>query len=123
MPTPQKIASPNKEQVRRWIVFDQLLRSNIGYSAEELLRKINTKLEDDEIIQRNGKLKKVSIRTIYNDLKDLQDIYGGKVTITKENGKYRFYRDEKIMNSKFANMYEDSCNLSFDIYSKNCYIL
>jgi thymidylate synthase ThyX len=23
------------------------------------------------------------------------------------------------MNSKFANMYEDSCNLSFDIYSKN----
>jgi thymidylate synthase ThyX len=37
----------------------------------------------------------------------------------KENGKYRFYRDEKIMSSKFANMYEDSCNLSFDIYSKN----
>jgi len=37
----------------------------------------------------------------------------------KENGKYRFYRDEKIMNSKFANMYEDSCNLSFEVYSKN----
>ena len=37
----------------------------------------------------------------------------------KENGKYRFYRDEKIMSSKLANMYEDSCNLSFDIYSKN----
>ena len=37
----------------------------------------------------------------------------------KENGKYRFHRDEKIMSSKFANMYEDSCNFSFDIYSKN----
>ncbi len=37
----------------------------------------------------------------------------------KENGKYRFYRDEKIMNSKFANEYEDSCNLSFETYSKN----
>ena len=37
----------------------------------------------------------------------------------KENGRYRFYRDEKIMNSKFANMYEDSCNFSFDVYSKN----
>ncbi len=37
----------------------------------------------------------------------------------KENGKYRFYRDEKIMNSKFADMYEDSCNFSFDVYSKN----
>ena len=37
----------------------------------------------------------------------------------KENGKFRFYRDEKIMSSKFANMYEDSCNLSFETYSKN----
>ena len=37
----------------------------------------------------------------------------------KENGKYRFYRDKKIMNSKFANEYEDSCNLSFETYSKN----
>ena len=37
----------------------------------------------------------------------------------KENGKYRFYRDEKIMNSKFADTYEDSCNFSFDVYSKN----
>ena len=37
----------------------------------------------------------------------------------KENGKYRFYRDEKIMNSKFANDYEDSCNFSFETYSNN----
>ena len=37
----------------------------------------------------------------------------------KENGRYRFYRDPTIMESKFADMYEDSCNLSFDIYSKN----
>ncbi|HJM79042.1 MAG TPA: FAD-dependent thymidylate synthase [Nitrosopumilus sp.] len=37
----------------------------------------------------------------------------------KENGKYRFYRDKKIMSSKFANEYEDSCNFSFETYSKN----
>ena len=37
----------------------------------------------------------------------------------KENGKYRFYRDEKIMNSKFANEYEDSCNFSYETYSNN----
>jgi thymidylate synthase ThyX len=37
----------------------------------------------------------------------------------KENGKYRFYRDPEIMKSKFADMYEDSCNFSFDVYSKN----
>jgi len=36
----------------------------------------------------------------------------------KENGKYRFYRDPEIMKSKFADMYEETCNFSFDIYSK-----
>ena len=37
----------------------------------------------------------------------------------KEKGKYRFYRDPEITKSKFADMYEDSCNFSFDVYSKN----
>lgn len=37
----------------------------------------------------------------------------------KENGKYRFYRDPEITKSRFADMYEESCNFSFDVYSKN----
>ncbi|MDF2421730.1 MAG: FAD-dependent thymidylate synthase [Nitrosopumilus sp.] len=37
----------------------------------------------------------------------------------KENGRYRFYRDPEIMKSRFADMYEESCNFSFDVYSKN----
>jgi thymidylate synthase ThyX len=37
----------------------------------------------------------------------------------KEKGKYRFYRDPTIMKSKFADMYQDACNLDFDVYSKN----
>ncbi len=37
----------------------------------------------------------------------------------KENGKYRFFRDPEIMKSRFADMYEESCNFSFDVYSKN----
>jgi len=37
----------------------------------------------------------------------------------KESGKYRFYRDQEILKSKFADMYEETCNFSFDIYSKN----
>jgi len=37
----------------------------------------------------------------------------------KENGKYRFYRDPEISKSNFADRYEDSCNFSFDVYSKN----
>jgi len=37
----------------------------------------------------------------------------------KEKGKYRFYRDPEITKSRFADMYEETCNFSFDIYSKN----
>ncbi len=37
----------------------------------------------------------------------------------KEKGKYRFYREPEIMKSRFADVYEETCNFSFDIYSKN----
>jgi thymidylate synthase ThyX len=37
----------------------------------------------------------------------------------KSNGNYRFYRDPVLMNSKFADLYLDTCNFSFDVYSKN----
>ena len=37
----------------------------------------------------------------------------------KENRRYRFYRDPKIMKSKFVEDYEDTCNFSFEVYSKN----
>ena len=37
----------------------------------------------------------------------------------KEKGKYRFYRDSEITNSKFGDLYEETCNFSFDVYSRN----
>lgn len=37
----------------------------------------------------------------------------------KEKGRYRFYRDSEIMKSRFADLYEETCNFSFDTYSKN----
>jgi thymidylate synthase ThyX len=37
----------------------------------------------------------------------------------KENGSYKFYKDSKIMESNFAEAYINSCNLDFDVYSKN----
>jgi len=37
----------------------------------------------------------------------------------KEKGRYRFYRDPDIIKSRFADMYEETCNFSFDVYSKN----
>ena len=37
----------------------------------------------------------------------------------KENGKFKFYRDPQIQSSQFAETYEDACNFSFEVYSKN----
>ncbi len=37
----------------------------------------------------------------------------------KINGEYRFYKDSQLMNSRFADLYLETCNFSFDMYSKN----
>jgi len=37
----------------------------------------------------------------------------------KVNGEYKFFKEPDIMNSKYADMYVESCNLDFDVYSKN----
>jgi thymidylate synthase ThyX len=37
----------------------------------------------------------------------------------KVNGEYKFFREPDIMNSDFADKYLESCNLDFDVYSKN----
>ena len=37
----------------------------------------------------------------------------------KTDGKYKFYRDPQLMESRFADIYIDSCNFSFETYAKN----
>ena len=37
----------------------------------------------------------------------------------KVGDRYRFYRDPDIAGSRFADMYEETCNFSFDTYSRN----
>ncbi|RNJ77406.1 MAG: thymidylate synthase, partial [Nitrosopumilus sp. H8] len=37
----------------------------------------------------------------------------------KTDGRYRFYREPRIMESRHADAYEDACNLAFDTYSSN----
>lgn len=37
----------------------------------------------------------------------------------KVNGEYRFYKDSQLMNSRFADLYLETCNFSFDVYSNN----
>lgn len=37
----------------------------------------------------------------------------------KINGQYRFYREPVLMKSKFGDLYLNTCNFSFEVYSKN----
>src|SRR5215467_7809813 len=37
----------------------------------------------------------------------------------KVNGEFKFYREPEIMNSIYADMYLESCNLDFEVYSKS----
>jgi len=37
----------------------------------------------------------------------------------KINGEYKFFKDPDIMSSKHADKYLESCNLDFDVYSRN----
>ncbi len=37
----------------------------------------------------------------------------------KINGRYKFYRDPVLLQSKFSDAYLDACNLDFEVYSKN----
>ncbi|GKS67982.1 thymidylate synthase [Nitrosarchaeum sp.] len=37
----------------------------------------------------------------------------------KINGEYRFYKDSQLLNSRFADLYLETCNFSFDMYSNN----
>ncbi len=37
----------------------------------------------------------------------------------KINGQYKFFREPDIMNSKYAEIYLESCNFDFEIYSRN----
>lgn len=37
----------------------------------------------------------------------------------KVNGSYKYYKDKKIVSSSYADKYIESCDLAFDIYSKN----
>jgi predicted DNA-binding transcriptional regulator YafY len=99
MKSAKSIKSPsskgNKEQFRRWLYLDQYLSNPIGYSVKELLELLNEKLEQDSIRKRNGELKKVSLRTLYDDLNSIQDIFADRIAIENNKGIFR-YEDTRM---------------------------
>ena len=107
-------AKGNKEQFRRWFYLDQHLSNSIGYKINELQNLVNEKLELDSVRKRNGELKTVSSRTIYDDINSMQEIFTDKISIEKIDGLYR-YEDSRM--SVFHS------GLSQDEYERLRYIL
>jgi len=110
----------------RKIFLDEFLKNK--NRGEEFYNRVLLEYGDDSVAElgeaqiaieglSNIAVKKIEDRRI--GLSYLEKSSRYVVWNKKENGKYRFYRDPEIMKSRFADMYEDSCNFSFDIYSKN----
>lgn len=82
--------SGNKEQLRRWIILDQLLRNPLGYNIKTLNEKLNEILERESVTKRNGDIKLSKERNLRNDIANMEDLFGSKISIVRERGKFRY---------------------------------
>ena len=110
----------------RKIFLDEFLQNE--NRGEEFYNRVLLEYGDDSVAElgeaqiaieglSNIAVKKIEDRRIGLSYLEKSSRY---VTWDKKiNGEYKFCRDPDIMNSKYADMYLESCNLDFDVYSKN----
>ena len=117
--------SRTNKSMRR-IFLDEFLKNKTR--GEEFYNRVLLEYGDDSVAElgeaqiaieglSNIAVKKIEDRRI--GLSYLEKSSRNVAWNKKEKGKYRFYRDSEIMKSRFADMYEETCNFSFDVYSKN----
>ena len=112
-------------------IFLDEFRSNES-RGEEFYNKILVEYGDDSVAELG--IGQIAIEGISNiAIKKIEDRRIGISYLEKSsryvmwdkkiNGKYKFYRDSIILNSRFGDMYLDSCNSDFDFYSKNIIVM
>jgi len=117
--------SRTDKSMRRIFLDEFLANQNRG---EEFYNRVLIEYGDDSVAELGAA--QVAIEGLSNiAVKKIEDRRIGLSYLEKSsryvawnkkvNGKYKFYRDTAIMNSRFADNYIDSCNLDFDVYSKN----
>jgi len=117
--------SRTDKSMRRIFLDEFLANQNRG---EEFYNRVLIEYGDDSVAELGAA--QVAIEGLSNiAVKKIEDRRIGLSYLEKSsryvawnkkvNGKYKFYRDASIMNSRFADNYIDSCNLDFDVYSKN----
>jgi len=117
--------SRTDKSMRRIFLDEFLANQNRG---EEFYNRVLIEYGDDSVAELGAA--QVAIEGLSNiAVKKIEDRRIGLSYLEKSsryvawnkkvNGKYKFYRDASIMNSRFVDNYIDSCNLDFDVYSKN----
>ena len=117
--------SRTNKSMRRIFLDEFLKNKNRG---EEFYERVLLEYGDDSVAElgeaqiaieglSNIAVKKIEDRRIGLSYLEKSSRY---VTWNKKiNDEYQFYKDPKIMSSRFADDYLETCNFSFDVYSKN----
>jgi len=117
--------SRTDKSMRRVFLDEFLSNKNRG---EEFYNRVLLEYGDDSVAELGGA--QIAIEGLSNiAVKKIEDRRIGLSYLEKSsryvawdkkiNGDYKFYKEPEIMESKFADMYLESCNLDFDVYSKN----
>ncbi|MGQ0375938.1 MAG: FAD-dependent thymidylate synthase [Nitrososphaerota archaeon] len=117
--------SRTDKSMRRVFLDEFLSNKNRG---EEFYNRVLLEYGDDSVAELGGA--QIAIEGLSNiAVKKIEDRRIGLSYLEKSSryvswdkkadNSYKFYKEPEIMKSKFADMYLESCNLDFDIYSKN----
>lgn len=117
--------SRTDKSMRRIFLDEFLINKNRG---EEFYNKVLIEYGDDSVAELG--IAQIAIEGISNiAVKKIEDRRIGMSYLEKSsryvawdkkiNNTYKFYRDPEIMNSRFADRYIESCDLDFDVYSRN----
>jgi len=117
--------SRTDKSMRRVFLDEFLSNKNRG---EEFYNRVLLEYGDDSVAELGGA--QIAVEGLSNiAVKKIEDRRIGLSYLEKSsryvawdkkiNGDYKFYKEPQIMESKFADMYLESCNLDFDVYSKN----
>jgi len=110
----------------RKVFLDEFLKNK--NRGEEFYTRVLLEYGDDSVAELGGA--QIAIEGLSNiAVKKIEDRRIGFSYLEKSsryvswdkkvNGKYKFYREPKIMKSRYKDRYLESCNLDFEVYSRN----
>lgn len=114
------------DKTMRRIFLDEFIKNpNRG---EEFYKKVLLEYGDDSVAELGES--QIAIESISNiAAKNIQDHRIGLSYLEKSSryvsfnkkikGEYKYLRENKIMNSQYADLYTEACDLAFDTYSKS----